>query len=60
MDMYTLLYLKWITKSLLYSTENSAQWYVADRMGGEYAGEQVRVHVWLSLLVVHLELSQHC
>ena len=26
-DMYTLLYLKWITnKDLLYSTENSAQW----------------------------------
>ena len=28
-DMYTLLYLKWITtKDLLYSTENSAQYYV--------------------------------
>ena len=30
MDMYTLLYLKWITnKDLLYSTWNSAQCYVA-------------------------------
>jgi len=29
-DMYTLLYLKWITnKVLLYSTRNSAQYYVA-------------------------------
>ena len=29
-DMYTLLYLKWITnKDLLYSTGNSAQCYVA-------------------------------
>ena len=29
MDMYTLLYLKWITnKDLLYSTGNSAQYYV--------------------------------
>ena len=29
MDMYTLMYLKWITnKDLLYSTENSAQYYV--------------------------------
>ena len=29
-DMYTLLYFKWITnKDLLYSTENSAQCYVA-------------------------------
>ena len=28
-DMYTLLYLKWITnKDLLYSTENSAQYAV--------------------------------
>ena len=28
-DLYTLLYLKWITnKDLLYSTENSAQYYV--------------------------------
>jgi len=30
MGMYTLLYLKWITKkNLLYSTRNSAQGYVA-------------------------------
>ena len=29
MDMYTLLYLKWTTnKDLLYSTGNSAQYYV--------------------------------
>ena len=31
--MYTLLYLKWITnKNLLYSTQNSVQCYVPDRM----------------------------
>ena len=36
MDMYTLLYLKWITdKDLLYSTENSAQCYVAAWDGRE-------------------------
>ena len=36
MDMYTLLYLKWVTsKGLLYSTENSAQWYGAAWMGGD-------------------------
>ena len=41
MDMYTLLYLKWITnKDLLYSTGNSAQCYVAVWMGGEL-GENV-------------------
>ena len=35
MDVYTLLYLKWITnKDLLYSTGNSAQCYVAACMGG--------------------------
>ena len=40
MDMYRLLYLKWITnKDLLYSTGNSAQHYVAAWMGGEFAGE---------------------
>ena len=34
MDMYTLLYLKWISnKDLLYSTWNSVQCYVAAWMG---------------------------
>ena len=33
MDMYTLLYLKWITnKDLLYSTGNSAQCYATVQM----------------------------
>ena len=33
MDMYTLLYLKWITnKALLYSTGNSAQCFVVTQM----------------------------
>ena len=35
MDMYTLLYIKWITnKNLLYSTENSTQYYVPAWTGG--------------------------
>ena len=34
MDMYTLLYLKWINnKDLLYSTGNSAQCYATVQMG---------------------------
>ena len=34
MDMYTLLYLKWITnKDLLYSTGNSAQYSVITSLG---------------------------
>ena len=33
-DMYTLLYLKWINnKDLLYSTGNYAQYYVTTKMG---------------------------
>ena len=44
MDMYTLLYLKWITnKDLLYSTGNSAQCYVAACMGAGLGGEWIHV-----------------
>ena len=60
MDMYTLLYLKWITdKALLYSMENSAHCYVAAWMGREFEGEWIHVYVWLSCSAVHLKLSQH-
>jgi len=45
-DMYTLLYLKWMTnKVLLYSTGSSAQCYVAAWMGGEFGGEWIQVYV---------------
>ena len=41
-DMYTPLYLKWITsKDLLYRAGNSAQCYVAAWMGGEPGGEWI-------------------
>ena len=61
LDMYTLLYLKWITnKDLLYNTGNSAQCYVAAWMGGEFGGEWIHAYVWLSPFYVHLKLSQHC
>ena len=61
MDVYTLLYLKWITnKDLLYSTGNSAQCYVAAWMGEEFGCERRHVHVWPSPVAVHLKLSQHC
>ena len=41
MDVYTLLYLKWITnKDLLYSTGTSAQCYVAAWMGEEFGCER--------------------
>ena len=61
MDMYALLYLKWITsKDLLYSTWHSAQCYVAAWMGGEFGGEWIPVYVWLSPFAVHVKPSQHC
>ena len=61
MDMYTLLYLKWITnKDVLYSTGNSAQCYVAAWMGREFGGEWIHVYVWLSPFAVCLKLLQHC
>ena len=61
MDMYTLLYFKWMTnKDLLYSTGNSAQCYMAAWMGGEFGGEWIYVYVWLSPFTVYLKLSQHC
>ena len=46
-EMYTLLYLKWIAnKDLLYSTWNSAQCYAAAWMGGEFGGEWIDVHMY--------------
>ena len=61
MNMYPLLYLKWITnKDLLYSTGNSPQCYMAGWMGGEFRGEWIHVYVWLNPFAVHLKLSQHC
>jgi len=61
MDMYTLLYLKWISNwDLLQGTGNSAQCCVAAWMGGEFRGEWKQVHVWLRPFSVHLKLSQHC
>ena len=46
MDMYTLLYLKWITnKDLLYSTWNSAQCYIVAWMGGSL-GENGFMHMY--------------
>ena len=56
--MCTLLYLEWITnKDLLCSTGESAQCYVAIRMGGEFGGECIHIYIWLSPFPVHLELS---
>ena len=61
MAMYTLLYVKWISnKGLPNSPGHSAQCYVAAWMGGEFGGEWIHVHVWLSPFAVHRKPSQHC
>ena len=61
MDMHTLLYLKWIiNKDLLYSTGNSAQGYLAARIGVGVGREQIHVYVWLSPFAVHLKVSPCC
>ena len=60
MDVYTLLYLKWITsRDLLYSTGNSVQCYGA-WMGREFGGTWIHVYVWLTPPAVPLKLSQSC
>ena len=60
MDMYTLLYLKWITnKDVLYSTGNSAQCYVAAWMGREFESVDTCLRI-LGPFAVHSKLSQHC
>ena len=59
MDMYIMLFLKWITnKGLLYSTWNSAQCYAAASMGGELWGKWIHVYRELSPFAAHLKLSQ--
>ena len=60
-DMYTLLYLKWITnKDLPYSTWNSAQCSVAAWMGEEFEGEWIHVYVGWARLLSTWQLSQDC
>ena len=61
MDVYTLLFLRWIINRVpLYSTWNSAQCYMAPWMGGEFVGEWIHIYVWLSPFTICLKLAQHC
>ena len=46
MVLYTLLYLKWITKKdLLYSSWNSAQCYMRAGMGGRFEEEWIHIYI---------------
>ena len=58
MDMYTLLYFKWITYCIAQGTLFSV--FSATWMEGEFGGEWIHVYVWLSPFTVHLQLSQYC
>ena len=45
-NVYRLLHLKWITnKNLLYTTGNSAQYYITTYMGKEFDKEYIQVYV---------------
>ena len=58
MDMYTLLYFKWLNnKDPVYSRRNSAQCYVEDWKGEECGGEWIHAYVWLSHFAVYLKRS---
>ena len=60
-DGYTHTAIKWITsKALLKSAGDSAQCYMASRMGEVFGGEWIHVYVWLRPFAVHLNLSQRC
>ena len=60
MDMYTLLYLKWIAnKDPLYSTWNSDQCYVVAWMRGEFGGQWMYTCVCVCVCVCMAEFL-HC
>ena len=58
MVMYTLLYVKWVTKKdLLCSTGNFAQCYVAAWMETSVEKEWIQVYLWLIPFTIHLKPS---
>ena len=61
MDMYTLLYLKWITnKALLYNTWNSTQCNVAAWMGGTFGGElDTCISNWIHVYPLEKAMAPH-
>ena len=60
-DIYTLLYIKYITnKDLLHSTGISSQYSVMTYMGKESKKEWICVYVYLIHFAVQQKLTQHC
>ena len=56
MDVYTLLYLKWITNKDPRGNLLSVMW---QPRWGEFGGDWTHAYVWLGCSAVHLKLSQH-
>ena len=52
-NMYIVLHLKWLktNKDLLYSTEHSAQHYVADWMGRDFGGKWIYVSIYIYIYI---------
>ena len=44
-NIYTLLYIKYITENLLYNTGNYTQYFVLTYKGKEFEKDQIHVHV---------------
>jgi len=60
MDLYMLLYLKWVTsKDLQYNTGNASQCYAETWIGGEFGGEWTCVYTAESLRCSP-ETVKHC
>ena len=60
-DMYTLLYIKWITNTESLRTLLNVMWQPGwEGSWGTCVYIEFRVYVWLSHSARHLKLSQHC
>ena len=44
-NIYTLLYIKYITENLLYNTENYTQYFVLTYKGKEFEKDQIHVYL---------------
>ena len=63
MDVYTPLYLNWVTSKVLLGTQGTllhVKWQPGWKKSWGVGGERMDACTWLSPFAVHLKLSQHC